>query len=411
MVSIILPTYNRGYIIENAIESVLEQTYKDFELIIVDDGSSDETFQVVSGFDDKRIRYKRLDSNKGGNYARNIALATSEGEYIAFIDSDNTWNNDHLRNRMVMLKGISQPVMSFGRMEMMGERNECSIAIFPDASREKLSDRDKLIKLMMIKNRIDTNTVVVSRDCIGVEKGFDTDFSRFQDWDFFFGLLLDKRNKCIFDDRVSVKHYNLDDSITSKPELYWSNRLRMVKKYKDIIKSYQMERIVEEYLSAEIQGEGNYSFLYQSVLNENDSFMTEYMTRIILSAAEREKRTANMLKKMLQVSDKIKENLISLEKKINGNIVIYGNGYFGRQILDILRVCGISVDYIVDRRNSYHVMDGICYIDSIDGVENAELVIVAMASDADNVAKIVRSKTKALVYTIENLMDSIQGNI
>ena len=411
LISAIMPTYNRAYIIGRAIDSVLHQTYPDFELIIIDDGSTDNTEQIVSAYKDDRIKFIRCDENKGGNYARNLGMEAAMGEYIAFIDSDNEWDEDHLNGRMSLIVNGKRPVLSFGRMEIRNAEEGNPNYIFPDASREKLSDRDELIKLLMIKNRIDTNTAIISRGCFGVKKGFDTEFSRFQDWDFFYGLLLDERNQCVFDDRVSVRHYDLKDGITSKPELYWPNRLRMVKKYKDIIKSYQMQETVEEYLSAEIQGEGNYSFIYQSVLNENDSFMTEYMIKILITAAEREKRTANTLKKLLQDVDKVKRNLISRVKKVKGNIVIYGNGYFGKLILSILRECNISVDYIVDRRNTNHVMDGICYIESIDDAKKVEFIIVAMASDADNIAKIVRSKTNASVYTIENLMDPNQGNI
>ena len=99
-VSVILPTYNRAQLIAQAIQSVLDQTYQDFELIIVDDGSKDETEEVVNSFDDERIRYARHEENKGANAARNTGIAMARGEYIAFQDSDDKWLPEKLERQM-----------------------------------------------------------------------------------------------------------------------------------------------------------------------------------------------------------------------------------------------------------------------------------------------------------------------
>ena len=88
LVSIVLPTRNRAPFLRRAVKSVLAQTYAEFELIIVDDNSSDATPEVVKSFDDKRIRYLRQDVSKGPGAARNAGCAIAEGEYIAFLDDD-----------------------------------------------------------------------------------------------------------------------------------------------------------------------------------------------------------------------------------------------------------------------------------------------------------------------------------
>jgi len=90
MFSIIMATYNRGFIIDKAIKSVLEQDFKNWELIIIDDGSTDNTFEIVKPFlKDKRIRYIKLPTNKGVNYARNRGLKVATGSYYLPLDSDN----------------------------------------------------------------------------------------------------------------------------------------------------------------------------------------------------------------------------------------------------------------------------------------------------------------------------------
>ena len=88
-VSVIIPTYNRGWILKEAIDSVLAQDYKDFELIVVDDGSTDNTSEVLAPYgNDIRIFFQK---NKGVSAARNRGITEASGQYIAFLDSDDLW--------------------------------------------------------------------------------------------------------------------------------------------------------------------------------------------------------------------------------------------------------------------------------------------------------------------------------
>ncbi|RQD60705.1 glycosyltransferase family 2 protein [Desulfonatronovibrio magnus] len=95
LVSVIIPTYNRAWCLNRAIYSVLAQDYRHFELIVVDDGSTDTTAGITDSFHDRRIRYIYQD-NKGVAAARNTGLSISRGRYAAFLDSDDTWMPDKL---------------------------------------------------------------------------------------------------------------------------------------------------------------------------------------------------------------------------------------------------------------------------------------------------------------------------
>ena len=88
LISVILPTYNRMKFLPKAVESILNQTYPDFELIIINDGSSDDTETWVNNQTDKRIRFISYSKNQGVSYARNLGLKEAKGKYIAFTDSD-----------------------------------------------------------------------------------------------------------------------------------------------------------------------------------------------------------------------------------------------------------------------------------------------------------------------------------
>ncbi|MGA2914821.1 MAG: glycosyltransferase family 2 protein [Sedimentisphaerales bacterium] len=96
IVTVIIPTYNRCNLLTEAINSVLAQSYKDFELLVIDDGSTDDTRQTVAEIKDDRIKY--FHKNNGGvSSARNLGIKNARGEFICFLDSDDLWPNNFLR--------------------------------------------------------------------------------------------------------------------------------------------------------------------------------------------------------------------------------------------------------------------------------------------------------------------------
>lgn len=104
LVSIISPSYNCGRFIGKTIESVLAQTYKNWELIIVDDCSADNTDVVVARYSDKRIRYLKNDKNSGAAVSRNKALREAKGRWIAFLDSDDIWLPEKLEKQIYFME-------------------------------------------------------------------------------------------------------------------------------------------------------------------------------------------------------------------------------------------------------------------------------------------------------------------
>ncbi len=117
LVSVVIPVYNRENTINRAIDSALSQTYSNVEVIVVDDGSTDKTVSIVKEYDDCRIKLICQKERGGANKARNVGIANSQGEYIAFQDSDDEWLPDKLRSQI-------EAMQSHGSYTLVGGMDE-----------------------------------------------------------------------------------------------------------------------------------------------------------------------------------------------------------------------------------------------------------------------------------------------
>jgi glycosyltransferase involved in cell wall biosynthesis len=137
-VSIVLPTYNRAATLGRAVESVLTQSYSDFELIIVDDGSSDETKAVVAKYQDKRVRYV-FQENGGAGVARNNGVRLARAPYVAFQDSDDEWLPDKLNAQMNILSASRgrKDVLYSDMLQIRGRGSACILGA-PEVVRGRL---------------------------------------------------------------------------------------------------------------------------------------------------------------------------------------------------------------------------------------------------------------------------------
>lgn len=104
LVSIIMPSYNTGVLIADSIKSILAQTHHNWELIVVDDCSSDDTDEVISAFGDQRIIYLKNEKNSGAAVSRNKALKEAKGKWIAFLDSDDLWYPEKLKKQITFME-------------------------------------------------------------------------------------------------------------------------------------------------------------------------------------------------------------------------------------------------------------------------------------------------------------------
>ena len=123
-ISVVITTYNRANYVSRAIESVLRQTYPDWELVIVDDGSTDETPKVVSRYltNDGKVRYIKQ-ANQGLSAARNKGIAETHGKYLAFLDDDDWWVPEKLETQVTYMEARPNVGLSYTRLRIIRETN------------------------------------------------------------------------------------------------------------------------------------------------------------------------------------------------------------------------------------------------------------------------------------------------
>lgn len=174
LVSIVTPVYNAEKFISETIDSIQKQTYKDWELILVDDCSSDSSYDIISEYmkNDKRIRYIKLEKNSGAAVSRNTGIKNAKGRFIAFVDSDDIWLPKKLEKQIKYMldKKLSFTFTSYRYMKEDGTKTN-KVAKAP----EKINYNG------LLKNTIiGCSTVVLDRKIIGdflmplVKKGQDT---------------------------------------------------------------------------------------------------------------------------------------------------------------------------------------------------------------------------------------------
>lgn len=183
LVSVILPTYNRGYVIWNAIKSVLNQTYLKFELLIIDSGN-DDTKKVVEQFIDPRIRYVPIKEKRGHANAINIGLKHANGKYICYIDSDNTYHPEFLEYMLVSLVTHPEKVIAYCAKNKVIVEYDRQGNIFERVEKIDCCRPVNIKPLWTLEEYIDTNTIMHKKDIIDVIGGWDERCTKLDDWEF-----------------------------------------------------------------------------------------------------------------------------------------------------------------------------------------------------------------------------------
>ena len=239
LVSIIIPTYNRAHLIGETLESVITQTYVNWECIVVDDGSTDNTSEILKSYSakDNRIQYHQRPSNrpKGANACRNLGFELSKGDYIQFLDSDDLLSMKKLHNQIYLAQKTQAELITckWGRFINPKDFKIKETLLYKDFNPAyKL-----LIAYGAVKSFLPSHIFLIKRDVLLSSGLWDEALSINQDGEFFCRVI-SQSNKVVFDKDSHVKYRFANDNKTSQ--------LSTLYKAKDLTKSW---KLIEKFLS------------------------------------------------------------------------------------------------------------------------------------------------------------------
>lgn len=242
-ISIIIPTYNRCYIIWRALQSILQQTFHDFEVIVVDDGSTDDTARLIAYLQDSRFRYY-YQENQGPSKARNTGIKLANGKYICYLDSDNYYYPNFLKYMFQQLEANVNKVLAYCSKntfmrELTKNNNQLQLnTVYHRVDQVYTITEEKLLKMEV---GADSNTIMHRKELAEEVGLWDESCNWLEDWDF-----LVRSIKCYPEGFLRVKavlvdyeqvHGELADGICAlareNPEIEIQARQYLLNKYAD----------------------------------------------------------------------------------------------------------------------------------------------------------------------------------
>ena len=223
-VSVITATYNHAHVLARSIQSVLNQTYEDFELIIVDDGSTDDTEKIVKNLSNEKVKYIKHQKNQGAAVARNIGIRLAKGDYIAILDADDEWMPEILEKQMKVYYTAPMEVgvvyTRYTKYDSLGNY------IPPLKMAKKEGD---LFKQLLDELHVQWQSSLIKRECFNKVGLISENMLYARDWEFF--LRISQHYQFLYiDEPLAIIH--------EQPEGRLSKQERLIVDIQRILKMY-----------------------------------------------------------------------------------------------------------------------------------------------------------------------------
>jgi glycosyltransferase involved in cell wall biosynthesis len=204
-VSVIIPTHNRAESVKRAVESVFAQTFTDFEIVVVDDGSTDDTRDTLTGYP-SRLRYV-WQQNQGPAAARNHGMRLARGEYVGFLDSDDVHYPEHLEAHLEKFAEAPDAGLVYAGSEIVDHDGTLIKEFRPDPTH-----RGDVLEHLVLHNFIIPSTVLMTRSCMEFAGGMNTQLWFAEDW--YYWMRIASRYQIEYVDRVLVRYQRTRGSLS-----------------------------------------------------------------------------------------------------------------------------------------------------------------------------------------------------
>jgi glycosyltransferase involved in cell wall biosynthesis len=251
LISVVIPTYNRADMILRSLDSMKRQTYQNFEILIVDDASTDNTAEVIKEYNYDKIKYIRLDRNVGQSCARNIAIREASGEYIGFLDSDDEWLPNKIEKQLELFNSSNVKQLAAvycGTVEMDAIQNKRRV------------HNGGNIKGNIYKNLLSgfcpaSPTLFLVKKTVLLEvEGFDEHLPTFVDYDLWLRIAKLGHTFDVVDEALIIKHEHSGAQIAKDPEKRMRGLELFMEKWGAEIKSVAGEKTYNRIRKIKIQG-------------------------------------------------------------------------------------------------------------------------------------------------------------
>lgn len=366
-VSVVLPVYNREKTIGRAIDSVLCQTYASLELLVVDDGSTDNTLKIIQSYSDERIKLIRQERG-GANKARNTGVVNATGAYIAFQDSDDEWCVDKLEVQIAFMQ--NKCCLACFSPYYLHERD--SVSVMPGDYNTNEEYHYNLACILKRQNVVGTPTLLMKKEAVSLLKGevFDETLPRFQDYELLIRLV--QLGEIGYIEEPLVNAYKQEDNISGSRQNLYIAVGKLLKKHRDFLdissflNTYIYKGVEYEETSELIEGMRKMQDIVGTDFIDINKEMTIYLHSTF-------KTRSLVLEKIYQAA------LPSLHRK---KFVIYGTGAVAREFYGRIRQKGIRPEgFIVTSvgKDDANIFDSILVSTAEDFVSRDILVVVCVS--------------------------------
>ena len=264
-ISVVMPTYNDGEYLHDAIDSILNQTFTDFEFIIINDGSTDNTDAIISSYTDPRIKYLKNAVNLGNAKTRNIGMEAAKGKYIAIMDSDDISVQERFAVQYQYLEKHPETGI-LGGSKIFFDPYSWHYRFYP-------TDQDYIKSFLFFKNAVGQPTVMMRRDIIVHNKlAYNPDFENGEDFDFWYNAAI--KGIAIKNIKNVLIYYRQSESQLSHPsntgirietlKIYFRNKLMML----GIELREDDFNLVHNFIRGRVKGSEQYYYLVDNTLTD-----------------------------------------------------------------------------------------------------------------------------------------------
>lgn len=382
-ISVVVTTYNRRYEVRRALDSIYAQTVKPYEVILVDDCSTDGTREYVESFYFEGLRYFELSERKGPGAARNYGIKQAQGDYIAFLDSDNEWDKTKIEEFSKVLNDTDSDwdvVYSKYKKHVNFE-----IEILP----KDLGTADAVLRNeVWLHNPVDASSGVYKKSFLEETGFFAEDRMTNIDWELLLRGSKKRKLRMKKVDKVLTENWTMFDGITENKELERAERKRIFSEYANEFFAVLTEnnREMEEQYNADREHYQAVEARYQALLARKDSFyqlMSKWMKLKLEGGSLAEKLVQRGIAK----------------------VAIYGAGKHGMFLYQDLQESEVQVAYFIDRNKDTLQDKTVPVYTSEEELPPVDAVVVSPYLEFEVIKQDLESKCNYILIPLNELVE------